>query len=519
MQVLVVDDHELIRRGLISLLSGHSSYAVCGEAVDGRDAVQKARDLLPDIAIMDVSMPNLNGLDATREIKRLLPQVKVLIVTQHQSQEMLRQAYKAGASGYIVKSSLSTDLLKALDNLGSGNAFAANAFDKGETLDAQEILQRSAAFEQALRDSEERFRAAMNNMAEGLYTTDLNGLVTYMNPAAEAMFGWSSAELLGKKMHDLTHYRHPDGTPFPASECSGLLVLQKGVELREHHDTFIRKNSTFFPVVFSSSPLRMDGKIVGLVVVLREDAEPNQSRHRTDGRHHLSARFLQSQDQEKRRIARVLHDGVGQSLAALNMNLDTLVSEKQTLPERALRCLKDSAMLAQDAVRQLLRLSYVLHPPLLDEAGLRSALQLYADDFIERHKIQINLEIDPEIDRLPQERELAVFRIVEESLNNIAPHSGSPAALVRLLQTPQAIRVEVSDTGHGMSTETKLKFDQGETDGLGLSAIRERVSQFGGELEFSSGSNGTKIIATLPTSGSESVSDSIPEEVASAGPR
>jgi PAS domain S-box-containing protein len=117
-----------------------------------------------------------------------------------------------------------------------------------------------------LRDSEERFRLAMNNVAAGLYTVDLNGLVTYVNPAAEAILGWTNAELLGRKMHDMTHYKHPDGTPFPASDCPGLNVLQKGIELREHEDTFIRKDGSFVPVVFSASPLKKDQMTVGIVV-------------------------------------------------------------------------------------------------------------------------------------------------------------------------------------------------------------------------------------------------------------
>jgi PAS domain S-box-containing protein len=133
----------------------------------------------------------------------------------------------------------------------------------------QRAVRRKA--EQAQRESEERFRLAMNNVASGLYTVDLEGMVTYVNPAAEAMFGWMSAELLGKKMHDVTHYKHPDGTPFPASDCPGLQILQRGVERREHEDTFIRKDGSFLPVVLSASPLRRDGETIGVVVGFRDD--------------------------------------------------------------------------------------------------------------------------------------------------------------------------------------------------------------------------------------------------------
>ena len=116
----------------------------------------------------------------------------------------------------------------------------------------------------------------MNNMAEGLYTVDNQGLVTYLNPAAAKMFGWSAAELIGKKMHDITHNLHPDGSPFPAEECSGLQVLTNNVVLRDHEDVFIRKDGSFFRVVVSASPLKWGDQIIGLVVCFRDDTHRRQ---------------------------------------------------------------------------------------------------------------------------------------------------------------------------------------------------------------------------------------------------
>jgi PAS domain S-box-containing protein len=146
----------------------------------------------------------------------------------------------------------------------------APANDPGSVNDVTSI-------EQALRVSEERFQGTMNSMVEGLYTLDAEGLVTYINPSAETIFGWTCAELLGKKIHDVVHYKYPDGTPFPASDCPGLQVLQKGIELREHEEVFIRKDGSFFPVVLSSSPLKVGDAITGVVVCFRDDTKRRQA--------------------------------------------------------------------------------------------------------------------------------------------------------------------------------------------------------------------------------------------------
>jgi PAS domain S-box-containing protein len=149
----------------------------------------------------------------------------------------------------------------------------------GVVLVFRDITERKKA-EQDAEASMEQFRNllgnsrdVMNNLAEGLYTVDTKGLVTFMNPAAERMFGWSSDELLGKKMHDITHYKHLDGSPFPAGECPGLHVLDNGIEVREHEDAFIRKDGSFFPVIFSATPLVNNKSTVGVVVAFRDDTQ------------------------------------------------------------------------------------------------------------------------------------------------------------------------------------------------------------------------------------------------------
>lgn len=274
-RVLIVDDHEVVRRGVRSLLETRPDMQVIGEAGDGLDGVEQAKRLKPDVVVMDVSMPKMNGLEATREIRRLLPNTKVLILSQHEIGEMVRQALMAGAHSYVVKSAISNQLIAALDKIQRNEPFEAASLPIiANATDTEEILKQSAALEEQLRSIEE-LRSVMSSMVEGLYTVDANGLLTYMNAAAESMFGWSRAELLGKKMHEAIHYKHTDGTPFPAADCQGLQVLHNGTDLQEHSDVFLRKDGSFLPVIFSASRLKSVDQVKGLVVVFRRQSANN----------------------------------------------------------------------------------------------------------------------------------------------------------------------------------------------------------------------------------------------------
>src|SRR3984957_13036984 len=648
MRILVVDDHEGVRRGICAVLATESSLTLCGEAVDGKDAVEKARVLRPDIIVMDITMPQMNGLDATREIKRLLPDTEIVIVTQHEAPEMVRQAFNAGARAYVVKSTVAKELLAAIAKVNKGEPFvkAAAIADARHSLDPADVLQRSAAFEKALRVSEERFRSAMTNMAEGLVMLDAQGRITYMNPAAETLFRWSATELLGQDIHEKTHYQRPDGSPYAAIDCSLLRVLRGGAPVREQEDLFIRKDGSFLPVVFSASPVKTEGA-TGMVVCFRDDAKRRQAEEAlrqseriyraigeaidygvwifddqgrnvyarssflpligltqqqcseygwahamdpeeanatkeawqkcvregkaweqearfraADGHWHhilsrgvplrdsqgkklyraginldiqhrkeaerqlqqleeqlesrvsertlelenataklreLTGKLLQTQDEERRRIARELHDGVGQLVVAMSMNLTNIVSEKEKLSEQARHNLEQNQALIEQASREIRTMSHLLHPPLLDEVGLDSALRWYIDGFSERSKITVETTLASGFtEGLPRDMALSVFRIVQESLTNIHRHSESPTALVKIDRSPREITLVVADEGKGMPAQIQSKISSGELTGVGLRGMRERVRQFGGHLDVRSNGHGTRVVAVLP---------------------
>ena len=215
----------------------------------------------------------------------------------------------------------------------------------------------------------------------------------------------------------------------------------------------------------------------------------------------LTARLLHLQDEERRRIARELHDSVGQTLAALSMNLATVGTELERLAKTA-TVVADSAALVTDMSTDIRTISYLLHPPLLDEAGLSSALTWYIKGFSERSKIDVALGIPEDFGRLPRDLETAIFRVVQECLTNIHRHSGSAVAKIKITRDAGAIQVRVSDRGRGIPAQKRNEISSSATatPGVGIRGMRERLRQLGGTLDiYSDGEGkGAVITAKLP---------------------
>jgi signal transduction histidine kinase len=211
----------------------------------------------------------------------------------------------------------------------------------------------------------------------------------------------------------------------------------------------------------------------------------------------LSARLLQLQDDERRRLARELHDSVGQLLAGLSMNLAAVRGDIDRLNKTA-AALTDSEALVQEMSKEVRTISHLLHPPLLDEAGLESAIRWYVDGFVQRSKIAVDLDLPRELGRLPREMETAVFRVMQECLTNIHRHSGSPTARIRLRRHNGAVLVEIEDKGRGIPLEKREKISVNGTPGVGIRGMRERLRQLGGTLDINSTGAGTVVTARLP---------------------
>jgi PAS domain S-box-containing protein len=210
----------------------------------------------------------------------------------------------------------------------------------------------------------------------------------------------------------------------------------------------------------------------------------------------LTGQLLQVQDEERRRLARELHDSAGQTLAALSMNLAAMESAGLDT-DRAAKGLADSRLLVDALTKEIRTLSYLLHPPLLDETGLDSALRWYVSGFSERGKIQVDLELDENFGRLSRELETSIFRLIQESLTNIHRHSGSSSARIRLVRSDSQVKLEIADQGKGIPPEKQRELATAKA-GVGMRGMQERVRQLGGTFKITSNGKGTCVAVVFP---------------------
>lgn len=774
LNILVVDDNEAVRNSIKTLLSSRPGWVVRGEASDGLEAIEKAKQLRPDLVIMDVSMPRMDGLTAARILQQEVPDSDLIIVSQNDPVQMQKAAAEAGATAFVDKSRLAKDLVGAIEAYDLKLARLRRQFTErerrlraevelernrlrelimqapaaigllsgpelrwtlvnpeyirvagrtraedfiGKTLreslpelegqpffepldtayrtgvpyiatGAKAVLNRTAtgAGEEAYfnfvyqplrnvegrvegilvhavevtsqvheeKEREKRERASgvlaaiVDSSDDAIISKTLDGIITSWNKSAERLFGYKRDEAVGKHItliipedrqdeetriierlkrgeridHFETLRRRKDGslirlslTISPVKDEAGRIIgaskvarditHQKQIEValaerarlldlssdailvRDAADRitywnqsacdlygFSRKEAvgrvshdllqTIFPDPLDQilENVGRDNRWAGELIHKRKDGsqitvasrwaldrdeggnwksvlETNnditqqkendralreseerlrvlsnslevQVRERTDELERrnaeilqqsdqlreLSIRLLRTQDEERRHIARELHDSAGQIVAALGMNLASMTEQAKKTPGLA-EALEDTQELVQQLNKEIRTTSYLLHPPLLDENGLPQAIEWYMQGLMERGDLKIDLDIPKDFGRLPADLELAVFRIVQESLTNIHRHSGSKTASIRLSRAEGKVLLEIQDQGKGISAD-KLVAIKAQRTGVGMTGMRERVRHFKGGMDIRSNGDGATIVVTIP---------------------
>ena len=347
-----------------------------------------------------------------------------------------------------------------------------------------------------------------------LIATDVAGQIIYWNRFAEKLYGWSDSEVLG---HSILEITVPPVTKKEAEEIMSL--LRSGLSWTGEFKVKRRDGTSFTAMVTDSPVLDDNGVMIGIIGVsldlsareraeeayrkanqeleLRVERRTQELNAANENLRELSGRLLQLQDEERRRIARELHDSVGQLLAAISMNNVAIKAESDKLSPAAAEALSHNSRIGDEILGQIRTISHLLHPPLLDEAGLASALDWYVNGFSQRSNIDVSLDMPSDLGRLSRELELTIFRVVQESLTNIHRHSGSQTAAIRITREDGRLSLQIRDTGRGMS-QKKVMALTGASSGVGLRGMRERLAQVGGDLTLQSDGNGTLVTAILP---------------------
>ena len=345
--------------------------------------------------------------------------------------------------------------------------------------------------EKALRESEARFRAIFENAALGIALVDVHGRPVGSNAALQRMLGYTKFELADKVFTD---YTHPDDARGDWDLFNELVEGKR--DQYQIEKRFFRKDGQVLWGQLNVSLIRDQKGEFEYCIGMVEDM--SERKRTADALRELSGRLLRLQDEERRHIARELHDTTAQSLSALAINLNVVKDSAADLNPRARACLSESLGLAEQCSREIRTLSYLLHPPLLDEAGLGSALRWLADGYAKRTGICVDLEVPADRTRLPGDIELALYRTVQEGLTNIHRHSGSKRAHVCLKCRPDQAVVTIADEGHGIPPGVlEREGPHGSQLGVGIPGMRERIRQLGGQFEILTGSNGTTLTATV----------------------
>lgn len=349
------------------------------------------------------------------------------------------------------------------------------------------VAERTADLQRSIAKVVEQARL-LDLANDAIFVRGSDDRISYWNQGAERLYGWTAEEAIGQSTHDLLR------TEFPVPVSEVLNSDRWEGELKH-----TKRDGTKITVASRWTTLRdHDRKALGWLEI---NTDISAWRTAEQAAAKLSSRLLRVQDEERRRIGRELHDSLGQSLAVLKMNLDLLSTygDDPQSQQRKAQTLSESLNAVDQCLTETRTLSHLLHPPLLDEAGFLSAARWYVDGFAKRGGLEVASNIPEDLPRLQSNTELALFRVLQESLTNVYRHSGSSAVSVTIQSNDNQVTLQVKDNGKGISEARmkQLRECSGEV-GVGLAGMRERVRDLGGRLDLDSSSAGTTVTVVVP---------------------
>lgn len=504
--IVVVDDDSSVRIVLQKALAGADREILA--APDGAEALQLVHDRRPDLVLSDVVMPGMDGLELCRRIKQT-PELAGIIVILTSGLAVDAQdcvnGFDAGADEYLLKPFQIRELqarVKAMLRLHRAEAALRDVnrdLDRKfrERTDHLELANHrlSVAIEeqfqimQSLRESEARFRSLVETAGVVIVGLTPDHRIFEWNGEAERVFDCSRAEVLGQDY--IVRFLPEDAR---AEDREEFQRLCSGTTVRQYERAVRRKDGTERVLIWRATPLTgPEGQISG-VIACGHDITERQAAERE--LQLLPQRLREAAEEERRRVAADLHDGIGQIITAVRFRLRGLQSslERQGLPDLGEVTDQAQEHLAR-ATEEVRRIAHNLRPSVLDDLGFLSAINEVCIEFGERTGIRVDMGSSRLPTRLPSDLELALYRLVQESLANIEKHAQAGSVQVSLTQMGGNLRLQVRDDGQGFAPE----LEQRQHAGLGLINMRARVAQFGGRFQLRSApAEGTEISVRIP---------------------
>jgi signal transduction histidine kinase/DNA-binding response OmpR family regulator len=522
-RILLADDNSDMREYVRKLLSSSCDVQ---DVSDGEAALGAIRECPPDLVLTDVMMPKLDGFGLLKELRsdERTATIPVIMLSARAGEESRVEGLSAGADDYLIKPFSARELLARVNS----------------HLKMTRIRQKAAQVEHELRAGAELERSRLHDLfmqapaAIGLLTghqhrytfVNFDYLKVTGRERVEDFIGKTVLEALpeleGQGILELLDGVYRTGVPFIGSALK--VVLNRGANAQPEE--------VYFDFIYQ--PMRDSaGEIEGILihgidvtqrVIAANEIEKREQQFRklaqtldaevrarteeleqrncevvtqAEQVHQLSWQLLRTQDDERRRIARELHDSAGQTLAVLEMNLATIIQGAKKDAPDILETAEQAHEMLEELTKEIRTTAYLLHPPLLDENGLPAALSWYLRGFSERSGLNVAFNISEEFGRLPREMELVVFRLVQECLINIHRHSGARSANIQINRDPYRVMIEIRDQGKGIEKEKLAQIQYGAA-GLGIRGMRERLRQFQGEMILDSTGSGTTVVVTIP---------------------
>lgn len=467
LRVLVTEDEKIVaedlRDRLVSL-----GYEVVGIASSGEEAINLAQQLVPDVILMDIRLKGpMDGLEAAQRIRQTLD-IPIIYLTAYADENTFQKAMSTEPLGYLLKPIESRELHTSI----------SMAFYKHK-------------LEKKLKESEEWLGTTLRSIGDAVIATDGKGCVKFMNPAAERLTGWKEEEAFGKELSEVFEsYKHQSAKSSTVVSKDGQLVASKG------QTTFVSRDGTVVPIDDTIAPIRDDrGNVTGVVVVFKDITDRIRAEEVVRG---MSKRILDAQEGERRRVARELHDSIIQLLSSVKFRLN-MVEEQTTYPNENVQKSADKAReLLERAIGEIRRISRNLRPSELDDLGLVPSIRILCEEFKERTHLNVHLEILKAPKDCPPDVQLALYRILQESLCNIEKHANATTVHVRFGRQDSILELSIRDNGRGFDMQT-ANARRTRDNGLGFLDMKERVAFVGAKLTInSSEGSGTHILVEAP---------------------